>query len=432
MRAPSLRVSRWTSAGSPLVAVGIIVAALAVAYLLITYASLDFRIYLIWAAALAVVAVVLGIKYATGRRALWGVVALGLVLKMVGSLARYEVIFRAYDGSADAPGYYERGLAIAQSLWHFDTSPLFYFRDRIWGTEFLDKVSGIVISISGPSMLAAFLLFSLIALAGVFLVASASSRLPGVRPVTYLAWLVMWPSLFFWPSSIGKEAFLMLGLGLAVWGYTHFPRVSSWVALPIGLLALGMVRPHIAAVVMIAMCAGILATTDPRGIAGRWYFQAVFWVGALALTGFLAANALGIESADSAVDLIQGQSRSSAIGGSATAGTGLSPLKVPQAIVNTIFRPYLWEARSPFLLVSALEVVVLLVLVIVRRRQIWAFARDWRSHRLIVFSIVFVVLYAVMLGFSMSNLGIIARQRVLLLPMVLLMLQDRDAKRPID
>jgi hypothetical protein len=292
----------------------------------------------------------------------------------------------------------------------------------------LSKITGVVVAVSGPSMRAAFLVYSLLAFAGVLLFASAYGRVPGSKPVTYLAWLVLWPSLFFWPSSVGKEAFLLFGLGLAVWGFAHFPRIAAWPALAFGLLAVGMVRPHVAGVAMLAMCAGALMAGGSRGLIGRWYFQSIFWIGALALTVYLSSSALGIETTEEAVDLVERQAGLSAVGGSATEAAGLSWMQIPQALANTLFRPYVWEASSALLAISAAEILVLIALVIWRRRALWASLRGWRTHRLIGFCIVFVILYGLMLGYSMSNVGIIARQRVLLLPMLLLLLQQRDSE----
>ena len=85
------------------------------------------------------------------------------------------------------------------------------------------------------------------------------------------------------------------------------------------------------------------------------------------------------------------------------------------------------------MLVSALEGLVLIGLVIWRRRQIWNSLRNARRNRLIGFSITFLVLYATMLGFAIANLGIIARQRVLVLPMLLLLLQETaDTERSLS
>jgi hypothetical protein len=410
---------------SPWLVLTVLVFALVVAYLLMTAGSFEFRLYLLWALAVTVVALWLVIKYAASHRRVWLVVAAGLMVKMFGSLVRYEVIHRAYDGNADAGVYYGKGLAIAERVWSLDWSDLFTAEGPTVGARFVANVSGLIVSISGPSQRAAFLLFSLLAFAGVLFFASSYRRVEGSDPVTYLAWLVLWPSLFFWPSSVGKEALLLFALGLAVWGFARFPRPLAWPALAGGLLLVGMVRPHVAGVAMVAMAVAAMMAKGRGGVLGAWYFQTLFWAGALGLTFYLSAGALGIEDSESAVELVEKTAAQSNVGGSATGSTAVSVLGIPSAFMRALFRPFIWEAGSTFVLLSAIEVLVLIVLIIWRRKQLWASLRDWRTDRLLGFSLIFVVLYALMLGFAMSNLAIIARQRVLLLPMLLLLLQAR-------
>ena len=410
---------------SPYLIIGLIFGALVLGYWLVTRATLEFRIYLLWAFAVSALALALVIKHASTRRRVWLVLAVGLMVKLVGSVMRYEVINRAYDGSADAGVYYGKGLAIAERLWHLDFTGLFDVAGPTSGTRFLTQVTGVLVGVSGPSQRATFLIFSLLAFAGVLFFAFSYRRVRGSDYVTYLAWLVLWPSIFFWPSSVGKEAFLIFALGLAVWGFARFPHPAAWVALGAGLLLAGMVRPHVAGVAAVAMAVGAIMSRSGGGLLRRWYFQALFWIGALGVAFYLSAGALGIEDSESAFSLLESTAAQSDVGGSATGATGVSVLRIPSAFIRALFRPFLWEAGNPFVMLSAIEVLVLVVLIIWRRRQLWASIRGWRTDRLIAFSLVFVVLYALMLGFAMSNLAIIARQRVLLLPMLLLLLQTR-------
>jgi len=441
VRAPGLRTLNARSFGSPAAAprrfldspwlvVLMVVGALAVAYLLSTRASTEFYIYLIWALAVTALAVAFAIRYDATHRTVWVVLAVGLMVKLFGSLARYEVFNRVYEGSADAGPYFDKGLEIARGLWHLDLTALFSPEGATSGTRFLTQVSGVIVSISGPSLRAAFLVFSLLAFAGVLFFAGAYKRVPGAQPVSYLTWMVLWPSLFFWPSSVGKEAFLLFAIGLAVWGYSLFPRPAAWVALAAGLLLIGLTRPHVAGVLGLAMLSGAVMARTRGRLVGRWYFQVVFFAAAFAGTFYLSAGALGIESTESAVQMVEQQAAQSNVGGSAAGEISLSPLQIPNALLRALFRPYPWEASSPMMLISALEIVLLVALGIWRRKQLWASLRGWRQDRLIAFSLVFVILYALMLGFAMSNLAIIARQRALMLPMLLLLLQARSSKAP--
>jgi hypothetical protein len=100
------------------------------------------------------------------------------------------------------------------------------------------------------------------------------------------------------------------------------------------------------------------------------------------------------------------------------------------APVNVLFRPFPWEARSGLVLLSSLELAAFWGLVLYRRRQFWASLRAWRQEPLLRLSLVFVVLYAVALGMMLSNLGIIARQRIFLFPFLFVLLQGVPSSRP--
>ena len=65
-----------------------------------------------------------------------------------------------------------------------------------------------------------FFAFGLLSFGGLVAYALAYRRsFPGVPYGAYWAWVFLLPSLWFWPSSIGKEAYDALGLGLATLGF---------------------------------------------------------------------------------------------------------------------------------------------------------------------------------------------------------------------
>ena len=104
-----------------------------------------------------------------------------VALRLVGSTARYEVLQRLYDGVGDASGYYASGWILAQQLWQGDFSILStdYWLDgpRWWGTPAIRNLSGIVLSVIGPTMRGEFLIFGLLSFAGLVLMALAVVRL---------------------------------------------------------------------------------------------------------------------------------------------------------------------------------------------------------------------------------------------------------------
>ncbi len=105
---------------------------------------------------------------AAGRRIRWvspRLLMAAVLLRIVGSTARYEVMERFYRGVGDAVDYYRNGLGFAEHVWAFDSAsyhPMSGSRGRWWGTQFLRNISGLAVSVVGPSLRAEFLLFSLV------------------------------------------------------------------------------------------------------------------------------------------------------------------------------------------------------------------------------------------------------------------------------
>jgi hypothetical protein len=90
----------------------------------------------------------------------------------------------------------------------------------------------------------------------------------------------------------------------------------------------------------------------------------------------------------------------------------------PFALVTSLFRPFLFEARSAQVAVNALETTVLLVW------WIRVFIRvGWREvvktifrYPLLVFSLTFTLGFAVAVGLTTTNLGTLSRYRMPLVP----------------
>ena len=100
-------------------------------------------------------------------------------------------------------------------------------------------------------------------------------------------------------------------------------------------------------------------------------------------------------------------------------------------MVNVLFRPFIWEAHNVTALVSALEVMLIWGLVWRRRSRLRGALSMWRRHRMLRFAIPFVLLYVVALGMNLSNLGLVARQRVLVFPLLFLVVEAGSAFRPV-
>lgn len=367
--------------------------------------------------------VIIGLLVQNSRldRRIKALVWAGLALRIVGSLGRMSI-------AADAVVYFRAGLSYTDYFSRLDfspfTDPAFWIRVQWLGTTFVGLVTGLVTTVTSASWFGTFLAFAAIALFGVMAYAKAFRRsFPRAEQSRYWAWLMLFPSLWFWPSSIGKEAILMLGMGMVTLGFVGNGRRMNWIALIAGLSLSYAVRPEVTALVVLAILLSHWVDFD-RWTAAR-FVQAVLILGFALPTiyftlGTSEAGGADIESIQGYVEYSAGQANQ---GGSAIGTTGTGVSAIPLAIVNVLFRPFVWEVHNVSSLISAIEVLLMWGIIIARRRQLKYVLRIWRRHRTLRFAVPAVLLYVVALGMNLANLGIIARQRTLIFPLFFLIVE---------
>ena len=155
---------------------------------------------------------------------------------------------------------------------------------EVSGTRFIEILSGLAYTVLPQSQLAGFVLFSWVAFLGLILFSRAIRiALPNANHRRYDLLLFFLPTLVFWPSSIGKEAWMVAMLGLASYGaarlFTH--RLSGLVPLGLGLWGASVVRPHMALMILAALGPAWLVRPSGRNRLGLSPFVRAFGFAAL-------------------------------------------------------------------------------------------------------------------------------------------------------
>ena len=233
------------------------VVVLAVAYLIGLSQAMTHLSYDIWGA--FVLLPVLTLLGAFGVRRMFsgplyplaGIMYLALVLKFVGAAAKYFVSFGAYGGSTDAQVYHEIGVAAANRVWSGKQSITDVLPSGT-GTVFMQHLTSFLYTLTGTSKMGGYLIFAWMAFWGICLfVKGACIAIPGLHQRRYALWCALGPSIVYWPSSIGKEAVMMLALGAATYGFARvLSRRGIIVPIIVSVMGLGLasaVRPHMAA-----------------------------------------------------------------------------------------------------------------------------------------------------------------------------------------
>lgn len=92
--------------------------------------------------------------------------------------------------------------------------------------------------------------------------------------------------------------------------------------------------------------------------------------------------------------------------------------KAPKAIIAGLFRPYLWEARNPVMVLAGLENLgfLILVLIIFWRTGPIKTIKLTLEEPLIIFSLSFAITFAFAVGIATANFGALVRLKIPLIP----------------
>lgn len=350
---------------------------------------------------------------------------LGVAVKVAASYARYLTLIVGYEGVGDASTYDRFGRQFAQAWMGNGIAPEL---TNLKETNFLKWFTGVVYFLFGSNMIAGFFVFGLLALAGSYLWYRATvSSVPWIDKRLYLGLVLFAPSIAFWPSSIGKEALMQLGIGAAALATAYFLRQQLLLGLVVGGAGgwlLWVVRPHLLAMVTIAAgiayVAGRVRPKDRESgaVVGRTVGLLIIAL-LVAFTVAQGAQFLGLKdlSLSSVEQKLDQQSQLNTEGGSSfdSGGDYLSPKNLPRGIVTVLIRPFPWEAGSAFGLLASLESVAVAGLIIIRLPALKNALVRARAAPFLLYCWVLTLLYAATFS-SFSNFGLLVRQRSLVLP----------------
>jgi hypothetical protein len=356
----------------------------------------------------------------------------GLVLKLLGSFARYFVVFSVF-GYGDAEHYHIAGVALSPEFRHFEFGGAAWhtFMETLVGTRFINLMTGVVYTFIGPTLLGGFVVFSLLSFWGLYFFYRAFRvALPDGDSVRYLALLMILPSMLFWPSSIGKDAWMVFCLGMVAYGAARLftTRGGGGLLLVLGLTGCAMVRPHLALIATVGLVIGSILRRSSRARRLSMARRVVTIVVVL-IAGVLVVNSVqsffGLDGGldQGSVDSVLNEtSRRSSQGGSAYDSVRpSSPVDFPWAVVTVLYRPFPFEADNVTSVIAAAEGLALLGLTLFSIRRLMTVPR-----RLLTDAYVsFVVCYTLVFTFAFSavgNFGILVRQRTQLLPIFVVLL----------
>jgi hypothetical protein len=356
-----------------------------------------------------------------------GLLSGALVAKLAGTFIRYYVLEAIY-GRGDAYGYHQVGLLFFRSVRALDFS---FITPPYFGTPFTERSAAFLYGAIGPTLLGAFVVFALLAFIGAWCFYRAHRiSFPQGDHRLYFLLLFFLPTMVFWPSSLGKDALIVFGLGVATYGIARLLHSFSFQA--VGQFALGTavtfgVRPPVAVMLMAGAAIGFLIhpgrLRDTLGHVASALLVAPVLAAGIWLAVGAAADAEEIEGLQGAAVAYETAQTSFSISGSSSGFTPAdptSPLGFVQAAATALFRPLPWEGGNLLAAAAGLEGMFILLLLLSRLPQAMRALRLWRGGMIVTALTLFVSLLVPLS--AMSNFGLLVRQRAQMLPFLFMLL----------
>jgi hypothetical protein len=290
-------------------------------------------------------------------------------------------------------------------------------------------VTGVVFALVGTNVVAAFLVFSWLAWLGTaFFYRAFTVTFPGGDHRRYAYMLFFLPSLIFWTSDVGKEAIMVLSVGVAALGAARVLafRRKGYPLVAVGTAIGAWVRPNELLLLFAGFAlAMIVRPKDPRRLlpGARRIVGLAALIGVLILSAGLTFKYLhGTGQAFS----LQQISKNNSNCGTGCASSNLLPYSgsiaaYPRDVYYVIFDPLPFNAHGSGQRLESTENLIIVVLILTSLRQLRMSFRVAlnRPYVLVagVYSVAFCYTFA-----ALGNLGLINRERTILFPLFLVLL----------
>lgn len=405
-----------------------------------------------------------------------------LNVKMFGAIAAGMIYFFYYQ-YGDTVFYYQRTTAVYEAFGRgMDQGLELIFvnsSDLPWYLEpynplmrFWDTSAYMVVRIAGFFSLFTFNSYAAIAVLFAYFSFRASWAMFVVFAEMYPTMLrrmaiacLFIPSVFFWGSGLFKDTITMAGVAWMTYSvYKIFIKQESVLKNSIILIVSFYITFVVKTYIVIAFVPSVLFwlfLTYRNKIKSK-ALQVLITPFILLISaglGYAAIQQLGAQNTYWSVDSISDRAKdmqwwhtrveelygdeggggsSYSIGDGSFSASNIA-ISFPQAVGTTLFRPFVWEARNPVMLLSAIEGLVFLLFTLstFRRVGIGKVIGLTIGNPVIFFCMFFAIFFAFAVGFTSFNFGALVRYKIPLMPFYVIGLSlmqyhtlNKDKKTP--
>lgn len=386
------------------------------------------------------------------------------LLRVLGAVL-YTLIVSLYYGFGDSHNYYQGVLDLHKAIdtdwgfwkeiygkWKLEPSdplyPFFYYDGTGTVHYYMQEVrtynvSRLALPLSlffNKSFLAISIAISYISFLGTWKIYQLFYEIyPHLKKKLAISILFL-PSLLFWSTSLLKDPFCLAALGYLVYSLHDVvmrrrPTLSNILIIIISTFLLINLKPYILISLSSVFSVWVFfryRTKIKEGLVRR-LSTISFVMLALSLgftftsllSGTDSAKQLSTENIAQAVnstqqnfDNIKGEGSGSSFKIDKTESVGGLITNFPIGIMNTYFRPFFWDVRSPIALLSAFEAFLFLLVTLKCLKGIGfkQFINSVFNDPVITFCLAFAFLFGGVIGLTTSNFGALTRYKIPSLP----------------
>jgi hypothetical protein len=364
------------------------------------------------------------------KRWLTRVMRTSMALHLLAVPMQIFVVDHFYGGIADWNRYVAQGTILGDSFRHFHFTLAGANVHSIVGDSSVSIMAGIVFAIFGTNKLAVFFIFSWLAFMGLVLFYRAfSMTFAGANLRRYAILVFFLPSLIFWTADVSKESIMTLALGLIAYGGAKFlsKRKGGLLPIVVGTLMAAYVRPNelalaIAGLVLAVMFMPASPWLQFSGLRRAGLF--VVMSGVLALAIFLTFHFL--HGKGGSLNLSNIAKNNAGHGSSIPYHPGLK--NYWRDVYEVLFDPMPFNAHGTGERIAALENLILIGVILTSFRSLRILIRASFARTYVLMCTLYAVLFLYAFA-ALGNLGLITRERTLLLPFLLVPLSIPRADR---
>ncbi len=352
-----------------------------------------------------------------------------LVVHLLAAPLQIWSVNHLYGGVADYTRYIYRGAALAGPFRHFDFS-LPSNLGGIVDNGSISIVAGVLFAIVGINQAAAFLIMSFLSFIGIVCFYRAFTLTfsgAGNRRYGYLIFFL--PSLIFWTADVSKEGIMLFLIGVLTYGCAQVLArqggFRAWLLILAACAGSVFVRPNEMLLVLGAFTIAMIfrpSSASRKFEPGRRTASLVFLAVMVGVVMFVTLHFLpGLHGG---VNLSQinknNQGTGEGLGSSGVSYSG-SPLAFPRDVYVVLFDPLPFNAHGGGERFQALQNTVLLAMLVASLRNLRILPRAAFTRPYLIMCFVYVVGFTYFFA-SLGNLGLIAREATVMVPLYLVLL----------